>query len=89
MKESSSTVKQGLALKCVNRLFITTVMYVDYDDGGDDLTGYLLQDHFAPLNFRGCDKCPINSGSVQHYKGLNIKPEAICSLEELILGNPK
>lgn len=51
------------------------------------LTHHLIQT--CLIYIRRLDKCPINTSNVQHYKGLNIKPEAICSLAELILENPK
>lgn len=68
-------------------------MIYDDDDGDDDdltLTHHLIQNYFVSLNYiRRLDNCPINTSNVQHYKGLNIKPEAICSLVELSLENPK
>lgn len=65
-----------------------TIIYDDYNDL--TLTQHLIQNYFEALNdIRSSDKCPINTSNVQHYKSLNFKPEAICSLVELILENPK
>lgn len=57
----------------------------DFDSSADS---ELL--HAVLKYIRSLDKCPINtSDAVQHHKGLNTKPEAICSLVDLILENPK
>lgn len=37
----------------------------------------------------GLDESPIKTSNVQPCTGLNSKPEAICSLVELILEDPK
>lgn len=37
----------------------------------------------------GLDESPIKTSNVQQCNGLNFKPEAICSLVELILEDPK
>lgn len=37
----------------------------------------------------GLDESPIKTSNVQQCIGLNFKPEAICSLVELILEDPK
>lgn len=37
----------------------------------------------------GLDESPIKTSNVQQCCGLNFKPEAICSLVELILEDPK